>query len=222
MTAENQKIRDALKAAESIIVSALAHQPEDGCACNKHLVRAVMDADRVLCRAAGLPFDEEVFCTQCGKKLDKVMLHKFAFNGDEYDDDFPVDFSAQFLDGGDIGISICTDRNWCGYELSEKEQAENISCPHCGKFPFSDKHIEVAEPDQVDIVCWTSPGVPKKQTSPASAPQGEDDVASHQQCSQHTANHAHSPNSDPASHAASLILTDSQHTKNQIATPCDF
>ena len=43
MTPENQKIRDSLKAAESIIVSALAHQPENDADCRVHLLRAKMD-----------------------------------------------------------------------------------------------------------------------------------------------------------------------------------
>ena len=102
---------------------------------------------------------EEVYCAHCGEKLEKVMLHKFAFNGDEYDDDFPCEFSATLMEDGSIGICICTDRNWCGYDLTEGEQREDISCPKCGKFPFSDGHIEVEEPDNVFVSCWTKKGV---------------------------------------------------------------
>jgi hypothetical protein len=40
MTKENQEIRDSLKAAESVIVSALAHQPEEDEACLEHLLEA--------------------------------------------------------------------------------------------------------------------------------------------------------------------------------------
>lgn len=40
MTKENQVIRDSLKAAENIIVSALAHQPEGDDACLRHLLEA--------------------------------------------------------------------------------------------------------------------------------------------------------------------------------------
>lgn len=43
MTPENQKLREALKAAENIIVSALAHQPEDDEKCLAHLQKAVSD-----------------------------------------------------------------------------------------------------------------------------------------------------------------------------------
>ena len=164
MTPENQKLREALKAAENIIVSALAHQPEDGCACNTHLIRACKDADRVLCRGAGLPFNEEVFCSECGKKLEKLMIHKFAFNGDEYDDDFPIDFTSTLMEDGDIGICICTDTNWCGYDQTESDQVDCITCPHCGKYPFTSTHIEVEEPNNVLVSCWTKPH--KSETSP--------------------------------------------------------
>ena len=43
MTKENQDIRDKLKAVENIIVSALAHQPENDADCRVHLLRARMD-----------------------------------------------------------------------------------------------------------------------------------------------------------------------------------
>ena len=46
MTPENQKLREALKAAENIIVSALAHQPEDDAACRNHLLQAKMDVEK--------------------------------------------------------------------------------------------------------------------------------------------------------------------------------
>lgn len=157
MTPENQKLRDALKAAENIIVSALAHQPEDDGKCREHLQKASIEADRLIRRAIGMPVDEEVFCSECGKKLEKVNLHMFGFNGGEYEYDAPVDFTSTLMEDGTLGICICTDTSWCGCPLSEEEQAENISCPHCGKFPFSNKHIEVEEPNQVIIGCWTKP-----------------------------------------------------------------
>ena len=157
MTPENQKLREALKAAECIIVSALAHQPEDDEKCRVHLQNACQEADRAICRAIGMPVDEEVFCSECGKKLDKVKLHMFGFNGDEYEYDGLVDFTSTLMNDGTLGICICTDTNWCGYDLSEEEQAEDIRCPHCGKYPFSDKHIEVDKPNQVLIGCWTNP-----------------------------------------------------------------
>ena len=43
MTKENQIIRDKLKAAEHIITTALASQPEDDALCKAHLKRAVRE-----------------------------------------------------------------------------------------------------------------------------------------------------------------------------------
>ena len=175
MTPENQNLRDALKAAENIIVSALAHQPDEAYpACNQHLMRACNDVDRVIRRAIGMPVDEEVFCSECGKKLEKVNLHMFGFNGNEYEYDAPVDFTSTLMDDGTLGICICTDTSWCGYDQCEEDQAQDIRCPHCGKFPFSDKHIEVDEHNQVMIGCWTRK--PDPAPRPASEPQGEEKV----------------------------------------------
>ena len=175
MTPENQKLREALKVAENIIVSALAHQPDEAYpACNQHLMRACKDVDRVICRAIGMPFSEEVFCSECGKKLDNVKLHMFGFNGSEYEYDDPVDFTSALVDDGTLGICICTDTNWCGYDQCEEDQAHDIRCPHCGKFPFASKHIEVEESNQVMIGCWTEPRKPDPAPRPASAPQGKE------------------------------------------------
>lgn len=157
MTPENQKLREALKAAENIIVSALAHQPENDEKCREHLQKACKEADISIRRAIGMPVDEEVFCSECGKKLEKVTLHMFGFNGSEYEYDDPVDFTSTLMDDGTLGICICTDTSWCGYDQCEEDQAQDIRCPHCGKFPFADKHIEVEESNQVIIGCWTKP-----------------------------------------------------------------
>lgn len=48
MTYENQKLRESLKAAESIIVSALTHQPENDDDCREHLLLARQEAMNVL------------------------------------------------------------------------------------------------------------------------------------------------------------------------------
>lgn len=48
MTPENQKLRESLKAAENIIVSALAHQPENDDACRNHLLQAKMDVEKAI------------------------------------------------------------------------------------------------------------------------------------------------------------------------------
>lgn len=48
MTPENQSIRDHLKSAENIIVSALAHQPEDSDECREYLLKAAKEVQSKL------------------------------------------------------------------------------------------------------------------------------------------------------------------------------
>jgi hypothetical protein len=54
MTKENEKVRDSLRSAESIIVTALAHQPEGDEECREHLVKACEDVADVLQAGLGL------------------------------------------------------------------------------------------------------------------------------------------------------------------------
>lgn len=103
MTPENQKIRDALKAAESIIVSALAHQPEDSGECREHLLKAAKDVqselDKIAIQVAcdeGVkkamqnlsnvkpePKEQEdkVCCYKCGELVDKETIERFFVLG---------------------------------------------------------------------------------------------------------------------------------------------
>lgn len=45
-----------------------------------------------------------------------------------------------------------TTQNWTGYDLSEEEMLETITCPHCKQFPFKSKEIQVY--DVVRVVCF--------------------------------------------------------------------
>ena len=54
MTKENESVRDGLKSAELIIVTALAHQPEGDEECREHLVKACEDVADVLQAGLGL------------------------------------------------------------------------------------------------------------------------------------------------------------------------
>ena len=42
-------------------------------------------------------------------------------------------------------VVLDLDANWVGYELSEEEMTETITCPHCGKFPFKQEEIQTYE-----------------------------------------------------------------------------
>jgi hypothetical protein len=82
--------------------------------------------------------------------------------------------TGTLMEDGTLGICICTDTSWCGYDQCEEDQVHDIRCPHCGKFPFASKHIEVDEPNQVMIGCWTRKPGPSPR--PASKPKGEERV----------------------------------------------
>lgn len=50
MTEENQKLRDNLKDAESVIVSALRSQPENDDDCKEHLEKAIKDVYNIVAK----------------------------------------------------------------------------------------------------------------------------------------------------------------------------
>ena len=86
-----------------------------------------------------------VKCEKCGKEMSYVLVNKFNYSGS---DSF-LKYSYNRIGGC---VSIVTDRNWTGYELSEEEILETIVCPHCGKYPFQSKEIHVY--DEVEIVMF--------------------------------------------------------------------
>lgn len=50
---------------------------------------------------------------------------------------------------------IETTQNWTGYELSEEEMLDTITCPNCHQFPFKNTEMQVY--DVVRIVCFRQP-----------------------------------------------------------------
>ena len=72
-------------------------------------------------------------CEMCGKSIDHLSIDCFTYEGS----DRPVDYYINECENN--AVYIDTTNNWVGYELSGEEQAETISCPHCGKFPFEGK-----------------------------------------------------------------------------------
>lgn len=92
-------------------------------------------------------------CEKCGKETAHLLISVFNRDGSDSDKfafvelvDCPAD-----EDGDNVAI-LETDQNWTGYELSEEEMMEDIRCPHCGKFPFKHKEVQVYE--VVRIVCF--------------------------------------------------------------------
>ena len=103
MTPENQKLRDALKAAENIIVSALAHQPEDDDKCLEHLLAAKGKVEMELCKIDFIiscdkgvkealkniskdnsnaeELSDRVACWKCGELIDLEEAERFFTSG---------------------------------------------------------------------------------------------------------------------------------------------
>lgn len=84
-------------------------------------------------------------CEKCGKEIPYVLVEMFNRDGS---DSF-LDYSYKRV--GDC-ITIVTDSNWCGYELSEEDMKGTILCPHCHDYPFELEEIHVF--DEVEIVMF--------------------------------------------------------------------
>ena len=80
MTPENQKIREALKAAENIIIAALVHQPEDDEKCREHLLAAKRKVEMELCKI--------YFIDACDKGVKEALknISKENANAEELSD----------------------------------------------------------------------------------------------------------------------------------------
>lgn len=87
-------------------------------------------------------------CEKCGKEIDHVKISMFERDGSD------IDMFIDVLEDDFGSVIIETNQNWCGYELTEEEQMEDIKCPHCNEFPFKQKEVQVY--DVVKVVCFKS------------------------------------------------------------------
>lgn len=85
-------------------------------------------------------------CEKCGKEINMFMVNMFDRDGSDYWLKHAVEEYEQ------DAVVIDTYPFWTGYELSEEEMLETITCPHCNEFPFEDKEIQVY--DIVRIICF--------------------------------------------------------------------
>lgn len=89
-----------------------------------------------------------MICEKCGKEIHEVVINVFTREGSDVDVKIPI----YFEDKETNAVCFETNANWCGYELTEDEQMEDISCPHCKQFPFNHKEVQVH--DVVRVVCF--------------------------------------------------------------------
>ena len=87
-------------------------------------------------------------CEKCGKEFDRILIDIFDHNGCDSAN------SIYYAECEENAVVIETDNAWVGYGLSEEERPDTIACPHCKKFPFKHKEIQVCE--IVRVVCFKS------------------------------------------------------------------
>lgn len=89
-----------------------------------------------------------MICEKCGAVINTVMLDMFKYDGSDSDVSHPIEYENEQTGA----IVIDTTPNWTGYELTESEMTQCMSCPNCGKFPFKCKEIQVY--NIVRVVCF--------------------------------------------------------------------
>lgn len=85
-------------------------------------------------------------CEKCGKEIENLLVDTFLRDGSDTDIEQPIiecEHNAAYIE---------TTQNWTGYDLSEEEMFETITCPHCKQFPFKSTEIQVY--DVVRVVCF--------------------------------------------------------------------
>ena len=85
-------------------------------------------------------------CEMCGGQIDQLMVNIFNHDGSDGYYKYP------FQELEENAVEIEVNPNWTGADLSEKEQMETIRCPHCGRFSFQHKEVQVY--NVLKIVCF--------------------------------------------------------------------
>ena len=85
-------------------------------------------------------------CEKCGKEIGCLLVDTFLRDGSDTDIEQPIDECVN------DASYIETTQNWTGYDLSEEQMLETITCPHCKQFPFKSTEIQVY--DVVQVVCF--------------------------------------------------------------------
>lgn len=77
-------------------------------------------------------------CCNCGAEIKSVKTNHFNYDGLDSEFEFPLSECEE------NAVYFETDKNWCGFELSEEEQKDEICCPKCGQYPFKNE-VQVYE-----------------------------------------------------------------------------
>lgn len=85
-------------------------------------------------------------CEKCGKEIENLLVDTFLRDGSDTEIEQPI------IECEHNAVYIETTKNWTGYDLSEEEMLETITCPHCKQFPFKSTEIQVY--DVVRVVCF--------------------------------------------------------------------
>lgn len=80
-----------------------------------------------------------MICERCGNEIIYVNVDMFQHDGTD------TDIKVLVQECVKDAVFFEVDENWCGYELSEEEANETISCPSCGKNPFKNEEIQIHE-----------------------------------------------------------------------------
>ena len=81
-----------------------------------------------------------MICENCGKKIDSLRVNTFMYDGSDYWDEIMIEECEK------DAVVIETTQNWTGYELSEEEMRDTITCPVCKEWPFRSQELQIYEP----------------------------------------------------------------------------
>ena len=92
-------------------------------------------------------------CLNCGEIIEEVLVNTFIYDGSDIEIKTPIEHIYDENSKKLIGGVIRTTTNWTGYELTDEERKETISCPKCKKYPFN-KDDEIETQEIVEVICF--------------------------------------------------------------------
>lgn len=75
-------------------------------------------------------------CENCGATIDHLEVNVFNYDGTDTIQD------TTFEECDDHAVVIEVGTEWTGYELTEEEALETITCPRCHKWPFKSTELQ--------------------------------------------------------------------------------